>query len=229
MDQSSFPPPVPPSLPAKKGLPGLAWAGIGCGGLLIVAIIAGVIIFNKVKQKFEDISKNPYKAAAELVILKNPELKMISEDKEKGTMTIRSNNGEEITLSYKDISQGRFEVSDADGNKVNIGSADLSKVPQWVPLPPDLKDVVSFLYNDSSSKGSGMIVGKSSQGAETLKAFFERESSSKNLGTSTITFIDTGDAALHTLKYSSNGRSLEIIITVKSGEPTQVNIYYSEE
>jgi hypothetical protein len=215
-------------MPVKKGLPVLAWAGIGCGGLLIVAIIAGVFIFNKVKKKFEDISKNPEKAAAELFISMNPEFEMISEDNDKGTMTIRSKSGEELTLSYKDISQGRFEVTDASGNKTSIGSADLSKVPAWVPMPPDLTDVASLFHTQSGSKGTGMIVGKSRQGAEALKAFFEGESSAKNLGTSTSTFIDTGDAALHTLKYSSNGRSLEIIITVTSGEPTQVNIHYSE-
>ncbi len=223
------PPTLPPNThtaPEKKGIPLVAWMGIGCGGLLILAIVGGVVAFMKIKEKFDDFTRNPEKAAAELVVSMNPNLKMISQDKQNGKMTIRTSNGEEMTLSYKDIAAGRITVTDANGNTTNIGSTDLSSVPAWVPLPADLTNAVSLFHKEGGGKVEGQIAGQSPQGKDALKAFFEDAGS--KIGTSSNSYMESGNFGVNTLKFTGNGQVLKIVITSESGKPSQLNIYYSE-
>ena len=104
--------PAPAGAPAKKGLSGLAWVGIGCGGLILLGIIASVIfsifIVKKTKELGADFNENPERAAAELVINFNPEYEKVSTDDEAGTMTIRAKDGTVMTLTYEAIGEGRF-------------------------------------------------------------------------------------------------------------------------
>lgn len=105
--------PTPPaSPPVKKGLSPLAWAGIGCGGvilLIVIAVIAtGIWGMNKAKELGVDFQKNPEKAGAELVVSMSPEVEKISSDEEAGTMTIRTKDGKVMTMNYNDIKEGKF-------------------------------------------------------------------------------------------------------------------------
>ncbi len=93
-------------------MPPIAWVGIGCGGLIVVAIIimiiSGVWFSKKAKELGADFSKNPERAAAELVINFNPEYEKVSNDDEAATMTIRAKDGTLLTLPYTDIAEGKF-------------------------------------------------------------------------------------------------------------------------
>lgn len=210
-------------------MPALAWVGIGCGGLLILAIIAGAIIFSKLKGKIDEFSKNPEKAAAEFVVSMNPELEMVSQDEEAGEMTIRTKDGGEVTLSYQDIAEGKITVTDKDGNKTRIGSADLSQVPEWVPRPPDLTDAVSTFHSEAGGKTIGQFSGKSAMGAGDLSSFHESAASGLGLTTSRSGSTTAGGTTVTTLNFSGGARSLTVVITEKTGEPTQVNTNYSQE
>ncbi len=125
MEQPPTPQPAAaPVTPAKKGLPALAWVGIGCGGLVVIAIIVmiigGVWFTKKAKELGVDFQKNPERAAAELVVNLSPDLEKVSTDEEAGTMTIRKQDGTEMTLTYQDISEGKFIEAPAADPAVEI-------------------------------------------------------------------------------------------------------------
>lgn len=224
-----IPPTLPPQAPAKKGMPAIAWVGIGCGGLLAIALAVAVYVFIVAKKKIEEFAANPEKAAAELMVSMNPELEQVSQDDGKGTMTIRTKDGEEMTLSYKDIAEGKIVVTDKDGNTTRIGSSDLSQVPAWVPKAPDLTDGVSVFHSEAGNQVSGQFSGKSPRGSEELRTFFEGEASAKGLTNSSHSSMNMGSTSTITLGFSGGGKSLSIVITGKPGEAALVNTNYSEK
>ena len=231
MDQPPAIPPTSPPAPAhaKKGVPTIAWLGIGCGGLIILAIIASAIIFNKLKGKFDDFVDNPEKAAAEMLVSMNPELEMVSQDEESGEMTIRTKDGEKITLSYQDIAEGRITMTDAEGNLTRIGSADLSQVPAWVPKPPDLTEPLSTYHSETGSTITGQFSCRTSAGSENLKSFYEDAASDLGMSSSSSKSMNANGTSVATLSFSGGGRSLTVVITEKPGELTQANTNYSEK
>ncbi|MEO2196091.1 MAG: hypothetical protein ABGY72_08360, partial [bacterium] len=128
-------PPGPPgSGPAKKGLPTWAWVAIGCGGIMLLGLIAlvvlGVFIFSWGRGALEDatgerslsdivesLEDNPARTIAETAIRMNSELELISTDDDAGTITFRSSEtGEEATLNFQDIAEGRFAMTTPDGD-----------------------------------------------------------------------------------------------------------------
>lgn len=223
------PPALPSSAPAKKGIPAIAWVGMGCGGLVIIAMVIGVVGFFMAKKKFDEFAANPEKAAAQLIVATNPELEKISENEKDGQMTIRTKDGKEVTLSYKDISEGRIVVTDEDGNETSIGSNDLSKVPAWVPMAPDFTDGVSMFQSVSGGKVSGQFSVKTTSGVEELKAFYERKASDLGLTSSRNSSMNMNGTAVMTQGFSGGGKSITVIITQKPGVATQVNTNYEGE
>jgi hypothetical protein len=223
------PPTIPQQAPAKKGMPALAWVGIGCGGLLAIGLAIGVYVFIVAKKKFDEFAANPEKAAAELMVSMNPDMEQISADDGKGTMTIRTKDGEEVTLSYKDIAEGKIVITDKEGNITRIGSSDLSQVPAWVPKAQDLTDGVSVFHSEVGGEIVGQFSGNTPRGAEELRSFFEDEASSLGLTSSTSSSMESGGTATITLGFSGGGKSLNIVITAKPGKATLVNTNYSEK
>ncbi|MBC7980532.1 MAG: hypothetical protein H7Y36_08220, partial [Armatimonadetes bacterium] len=144
-------------------------------------------------------------------------------------MTIRTKDGELITLSYKDISEGKITVKDKDGNTTRIGSADLSQVPAWVPKAPDITDGISTYHSDTANEITGQFSGKSDQTMEQLKVFFDAETSTLGFGSNSSKSMNLNDTNVITNSYSGDGKTLTIIITEKSGEKTLINTNYTEK
>lgn len=207
---------------------GLAWAGIGCGGLLLIALALGVYGFIVAKKKIDEFAANPEKATAEMIISMQPDLKMLSQDEVNGTMTLRTKDGEEMTLSYKDIAEGKIIVTDKDGSTTRIGSSDLSQVPAWVPKPPDLTEGVSLFHSEAGSKITGQFSGKSALVADDVLKYLEGEASNLGFPTASGTRKFLNDVTIITHDFSSDVRSLNVVITEKPGEATLVNTTYME-
>lgn len=207
---------------------GVAWLGIGCGGIILIAIIAGIFLFKAGADKFKEFAANPEKAGAEMIVSMTPELTKVSQDDAKGTMTIRTKDGKEMTLSYKDIAEGKITMTDENGNATTLGSSDLSKVPAWVPKADDLTGGISLYHSDAGSGIAGQFSGKSSKGVEDLKTFFESAATSQGLSSSSNSSMDLNGTAVSTVEYSGGGKSLKIVITEKSGSQTLINTHYSE-
>lgn len=108
----------PPAKAPKNGLSPLAWVGIGCGGLvllaIIVLIIGGIFGAKMMKDLGLDLEDDPDKIAAEVVIKMDPAYEKISSDDETGEMTIRDKDGNVMTLKYTDIAESRFDRAEVD-------------------------------------------------------------------------------------------------------------------
>lgn len=209
-------------------MPALAWLGIGCGGLMLIAIVAAVLLFKAGAEKFKEFAANPEKAGAEMMVSMNPDLEKVSQDDEKGMMTIRTKEGKEMTLSYKDISEGKLVITDPEGNKMVVGSTDLSRIPAWVPKAPDLSDGISTFHSDSSGKVAGQFTGKSGQSGEELKAYFESAASDLGMTSESSGSTSLNGTSSSSLKFSGKGKSLAIMIIETAGSPAIVSTNYSE-
>lgn len=222
-------PPTPPPPTAKKGIPVIGWIGIGCGTILIIAIMAISMLVGFCAKKVGEFSKHPEKSAAEMMVRLNPDLKMVSQDDAKGEMTIRTKDGQTMTMSYKDVASGKFTVKDAQGNVSEFGSEDLSKLPAWVPRVPDLENAFSSTQQQGDGKTSGIYTGTSPQSAEKLEKFFKTEMEKLKATSSNSSSTTVNGTESRVLGFENGGRKINIAITAKSGEATQVSVGFEEE
>lgn len=117
---SAAPPPAAP--PPKKGLSALAWVGIGCGALLLIALLvtAGMCYVGGkwVQGKAKELEENPNALAMtgiEYAIRADPDLELVESDREAGTFTIRKKStGEETTVDISDWQSGNVTWKTGD-------------------------------------------------------------------------------------------------------------------
>jgi DNA-binding transcriptional MerR regulator len=112
------PPPPPPQLPGqKKGLSGLAWFGIGCGGLVLLAIVAfivaGVFFGGKLKEFTKEAQKNPTRTAASVVVSMGVG-EMVAEDDANKRYTVREKQTGKLTTYYWDAKTNSPKSVDGD-------------------------------------------------------------------------------------------------------------------
>jgi len=222
----------PPAAPAKKGLPVLGWVGIGCGTVLVIAVVVVSLMVGWCKRTVGGLSEfknNPEKAAAELMVKMNPDLTKISQDDAKGEMTIRTKDGQEMTLSYKEVTEGKFTVKDAQGNIAQVGKSDLSTVPAWVPRVPKMKSTTGSYLNQKEGQIAGFYSATTDESSNGLEEFFKLEAGKLKMPEAVRTSFNTDGVENRILTYEGDGRKLSIIITGKPGEDLQVNVSYEEE
>ena len=96
---------------------------------LVALVVLGVSIFSWGRGALEDatgerslsdivesLEDNPARTIAETAIRLNPELELLSTDDDAGTITFRSSEtGEEATLNFEDIAEGRFTMTTREG------------------------------------------------------------------------------------------------------------------
>lgn len=220
---------TPPSMQPpqkKKGIPVLGWVGIGCGSILVILAVVMGLLVGKCKRWAEEVQKNPEKAAAEMVMRFNPEFDLVSQDEAAGTMTIRNKkSGEQVTLGYKDIAEGRFSVTDAAGNTTTVGAGNLDQVPAWVPRPPDADSVTSGFHQESDGKVTGMINVKTKATADEVAAFYEEAAKAAGFGSSSKNSASVGGTETRTLEFSGNDRTLNVSISSSPQGMTVAVVY----
>ncbi len=209
-------------------MPAFAWIGIGCGTLVLIAGVAMVLLIGFCKRKVGEFSKNPEKAAAELIVKMNPDLKKVSQNDATGEMTFRTKDGQEVTMSYKDISEGKFTVKDANGNVAQFGKSDLSNVPAWVPRVPKLKSAMGAFHNQEADKVSGLYSASSDESPDRLEEFFKAEAGKLDLTEASRQAINAEGVENRIATYQGGTRQLNIVITGKPGEPAQIQVGYEE-
>jgi hypothetical protein len=184
-------PPPPPGTPtAKKGLPPLAWVGIGCGVLLVLLVIGFGALGWFAKKKLAEFGDNPEMAAAEMIVAANPELEKVSSDTDAKTITVRNKKtGEVVTLNMADIQQGKFEVTtdqgtasfgsggvtvtDEKGQTSTFGAtAGTGDLPSWVPAYPDGKTQGAFNANTPEGK-TGTFSVSTSDAVDKVLGFYK--------------------------------------------------------
>lgn len=216
--------PPPPSGAPKKGLPPLAWAGIGCGVIIIIGVIVISMLVGsctrKVNQWAKEVQKNPEKTAAEMIVRFNPDLEMVSQDETTGEMTIKvKSSGEEITMSYKDIAEGKITVKDAEGKTTQIGKVDLADLPTWVPKYPNTASTGGAGQQKSATQVSGFMMFTTTDAPEAVSDFFKEQAGKSGMNSTSSSKMNLGGQESLTLECSGGGRSLTVLAAKGGGEP----------
>ncbi|WP_193212780.1 hypothetical protein [Luteolibacter marinus] len=232
---SPTPPPFPGGTPPvrKKGLPPLAWAGIGCGGLLAVAIVAGSFLFGIGKRAFEEVreelGRDPAQQAAVTVVSVHPGLQKVSENESKGEMTVSNRaTGEELTLSYEELASLEFELTAADGTTTPAGTTDLAGIPSWVPVYPRVDGSPRLVRNDTPAKFEGIVSLVASDSLADVDAFYDSAMSSSSSSSRVSTSF--GDVERMSRTFREGKTTLEVIVSRSgSGAPLRVVLHYRED
>ena len=259
------PGPVPTSTPPKKGMSPLAWVAIGCGGLMVVAFVGFLAVTAFVVKKTKDVvsevtgseslqdmvegfKDNPVKTAAETMVRINPDLDLVESDDEAGTITFHNRKtGEEATVNFEDIAEGRFSVTtdegdfsvdasqQADGGVTFKGpegearfgaSADLSDVPDWVPAYPGATDIQSAMHSTTGDGMMGAVISKTSDEPQKVLDFYKEKFEELGYDIGSQSMTTTGQGAFGAITGEmSDGRSLNVGIIRQAGE-TQVTTNY---
>jgi hypothetical protein len=227
------PPHHPGPVPVKKGLPPLAWAGIGCGGLVLLAVIAGGMMVGTCAKKgiqfASELAANPGREAAEKVVMEHPGIERVSEDPKAGTMEIRlKESGETVTLGYAELGQGRIPFKDASGDLLPDVPGDLAKIPAWVPRYPGTKDERLVFHEEVPQRVAGMVTSQTTDSSETVSRFFEDEAAKLSLDASGSSSMNINGNSSLKLTFREGKRELVVIGFGKSGEPLTIQTTYKE-
>ena len=107
----------PPSPTTKKGLSTGAKIGIGCGGLVVLAIIGfvivGIILGGKLKNFAEEAQKNPTRAAASMMVTTGVG-EMVAEDDINKRYTIKEKRSGSLTTFYWNARKNATDVIPGD-------------------------------------------------------------------------------------------------------------------
>ena len=218
-----------PNDPApKKGLSGLAIAGIGCGALLvlIIAVFAfiGVKAMNKMKEVAgADWQKNPAKSAAMVAAKMNPDWDFVKADDTKGEITVKvKKTGEEITMSYNEVQQGKFTMKNSNGEETTIGGA-ATAPPAWVPAYPGAAAQGVGMRTEKPTGVTGSYVVQTGDAADKVREFFETKL--KADGYTTVASASVGGGAIVNARKEDEKRTVTVQISGDKGA-TQMVITY---
>lgn len=229
MSNAPLLPPAPPPLLPKQGLSPLVWVGIVLGSVLLVLVVLGILAFGFIKKKVDLYTKNPEKAAAEMLVRVHPDLEILAQNDEKGEMTIRVKGGETLTARYNEIAKGKFSFKDAQGDVIQLGGkSDLSEVSSWVPQVAGLSDIRAF-QNIRNGKVAGFYAGHSSDSPEAIEAIVEAEAHKLGLSSSSSSSVSLGKKGHITRSYSDSLRELSVNVTNLDGNKRLVTISYREK
>ena len=269
MSNDGVPPPIPGSAPVKKTLSPLAWVGIGCGSVAVIGVVVVVLLGSFLFQRgremvedatgagsvgefLEDMQDNPAKTAAETMIRMNPELDLVATDDAAGTITFRNTRtGEEATLNFEDIAEGRLSMTTDEGDVSIVASdqagggvtfsgpegetrfgatADLSGVPDWVPAYPGATDTRSTMHSVTADGVIGALASTTSDDLQTVVDHFKQvfEDQGYEIGAESVTSAGDGAFGAITGERPDDGRSINVVIIENAGE-SQVTINYNQK
>ena len=241
--------------PVKKGLPVWAWVGIGCGALivlvLIVVTVGGFLVANKVKDVAADFEKNPAMATARMIVKLNPELEEVSTDEEEGTITVRNTEtGEEITVNFEDIEEGKFSFTSGD-REITVDATDLEEggslkvtddtgavvfstgetsaedIPPWVPVYPGTEPTSLRTMRTDASLTGGFEVVTSDRVAVVLD-FYRTTLEGAGYKVNVNTFSqDDSEGGMVNGRHESEQRSVVVILNSEEGS-TKVVVSYNQ-
>ena len=270
-DETSLPPPQPGTAPAKKGLSPLAWIAIIVGGVVVLGMVGmvalGVFVFQRGREvvqeatgteSFSELAErlrdDPARVSAEMMVRANPELDLIETDDVAGTIAFLNNRtGEQATLNFADIAEGRFSMTTEAGDYTVDASADdivdggggvtltgpdgvtrfgatasLDDVPAWVPVYPAGGEPQSTYQTQTGDSLSGALSTKTSDDAQTVIAYYRKvlEDAGYSIGAESMT--KTGDGAFGAITGERREEEQSINVTVvQDAGGTQIMVNYS--
>ena len=241
--------------PASKGLPVWAWVGIGCGALmilvLIVAMVGGFFVARKVKDVAADFEDNPAMATARMIVKLNPELEEVSTDEDEGTITVRNTRtGEEMTVNFEDIEEGKFSFSTDDG-EITVDASELQEsgrinvtddeggvifsagtvsddVVAWVPVYPGCEPTNLHSMRTEEEQSGGFNLETSASVEEALE-FYRTTLTDEGFEVKVNTFTQDGsEGGMVNGSHLEKGRNVVAIFSSEVDGPTKIVVSYSQ-
>jgi hypothetical protein len=225
-------PAAPAGQPPAKKSKVLVYVLAGCGGLVVlvlIAVLAGVFYF---KQRVQEMGGNPAFAAAKIAISMNPAVEIVGQDAEAGTITLREKKtGKTVTLDFRDIQKGRISFEDADGKKVNIqgGEGSLAGVPAWVPRYPGAQAAGTF-SSQGAKENAGTFQLNCGGSIQEVADFYEREMKAAGMTINRHSMsMGGGDAVMVMGENKSDGRILNATVSSSEGATTAQIVYQAKK
>lgn len=262
MTEPQTPPPPPggsqgAGAPAaqKKGLPPLAWVGIGCGAIVVIGLIGMAILFamgvSWLGGKAEEFEENPAMASAKMMVRVNPELELVEADDEAGTLTVRNRKtGEVATVGLDELEEGRITFKSDDGEEVSIGveedaegggaftvrdkegratfragSGGEAEIPGWVPRYEGVA-VEGTYYAQSDGEVNGGFSFKSEDPVDEVVAWYEGALEDSGFEVTGRSSYEAGGVRGVNLSAEADGRTVSLMATTE-GEATQGVVSFS--
>ncbi len=211
--------------PVKRGISPIVWILVAIAGIVVLCIIGvGVAALY--------VAKNPGLVMAKLITAANPDAEVLSTDLGSQTVRIRDRKtGEEVTLSFDDVKQGKLRIS-GRGKNGEVGSLEIGgggKLPSWVPAYPGAKAQGNLTAKGEDANGigeGGVITFTTPDPPSKVTAYYEAKF--KELGM-TVEIAQVSDSGgMVTGKDPDDKRSLSVMVGGGSGE-TSLTITYGRK
>ncbi len=248
MNGSPVPPP-PGSPPPKKGLGPLAWVAIiGCGLILVVGLVVVAAGGYFVKK----LADNPGFTAAELAIRANPDLEVVSSDRDKNTITVKNKKtGETLTFNAEDIKNGKMTVTNEKGETVDFNASregvkitnekgevatfgategGPKNLPSWVPVYSG--GTVQGSMDSSTGEGRTVIFTVTSQDPlDTVASFYENKLKEAGLKVdkTTMSSNDQSSTTMLSGKSEDGKREMGVMVSHTPDQGTQAIVTVNEK
>jgi hypothetical protein len=241
---------------AKKGMPPWAWIGIGCGAVMILVLVAvmvgGYFVASKAKDAIAEFEDNPALTGARWLVKANPELEEVDVDEDAGTMTIRNKKtGEEVTVNFEDIEEGKFSFTTKDG-EVKVDASQIKEdgsltvtndeggvvfstggevsdeAEEWVPVFPGSEPKNRHSMRTEQEMSGGFELETTASVKEALE-FYRSTLESEGYEVDVNTFTqDDSQGGMVNGSHPDNGRNVVAIFNADGGGPTKIVISYSQ-
>ena len=239
--------PQPAMQPPRKGLGPVAWILIILGGLfalfLVVLVAGGLFVAHKIHQA----GKNPAITIAKLAVAANPDVEIVSENDDLGTLTIHNRRtGKTLTVNAGDVKNGKLTIT-GDNNEtltfggsgngstggvdiksnegaVHIGNGPV-KLPAWLPGYPGATMEGTF-SSDTAEAVSGAFSFQTHDSADKVASFYKDAfnsagiKQSANLTTAAMTMVTGQD--------SDNKRQISVTVSPENGG-SKVSVTFTEK
>jgi len=246
---SQVPPAAPGAPPAKKGMSPIAWIGIGCLGLLLIAAVSCGVLYYMGKRALS----NPGMTAAKMAVRMNPDLELVDSDDAHSTLTVKNKKtGETVTINADDIKNGKLSVKtdkgtatfdSSSGQGVNIQATDEKgqkttttfggqgapqNLPSWLPVYPG--GTVQGTYDTTNADGRTAAFTVTTPDASTkVIDYYEAQLKSAGLPAEKSTYTTNGQTGgTVTGKSADDKREASVMVSTTNGN-TQAVITFTEK
>lgn len=258
------PPPPPPGVapqpvpPPRQGLSPLAWIGIGCGALAVLAVIGFSVMLVAggwfIKKQIDKVEENPTQTLAEWYVKAHPDLEIVSTDEGKGTVTIRNTKtGEQMTVNAEDIREGRLEVKTEDGTAVfdasakdgtikvtdekgsqvatlQAGGGAPQNLPSWLPVYPGGTVQGTFDTNTAEGRSVSFTITTPDTGDKVLSFYESRlKEAGLKVDSTTVTSNAEGKGGILTASSENPSRNVNVLVGTAEGGQTTAAVTFQEK
>jgi len=245
--------------PPKKGMGALGWVLIGCGGLIVIALIVCVglyfFVMHKAKQAGLDtdlIKHNPALAVAKMTVAANPDLEIISEDDDRGIIRVHDRKqNKNFIVNFEDAKKGRLTLQEEGKEAVTlsasgegqtgtlemksnegtfkVGGGGPANLPSWVPSYPASNPQSTMTAEDAHNKHASFNF-KTGDAVDKIVSFYKDGFASAGLKVSNSSMSEGNGSTTGMISAKDDAGNREVLVIVgNQNGETTVTVSYNEK